>query len=363
MPYDYGQLADLARPQVPGGAGRVSLSGLAGQAYGEDYNRQSGYLSNAADEASVQAGTNRMKANEFAAGNPGRMAETQVNNSLSQGKLGTLPDLLSTQSDTARTAATNASSSKIKAEEDKLLPYANDWSQAKTPADKEDVISKMEKDGVTHIGARALREIPPDRMDGLMGMLRNKQINTPAQAQKIQAIQEQGNSWNNREAVKGEYRLADTQLKLQAQSELATLKAQWAQKPLTESQWKAKMLTKMENGDMSKIEQATWAHYQAYMMERDRAKAGNQPPQLNPNALPPGLVNPPGQPRPIPIPSQGQQPQQPQPQTAAAPALAAPTGWQLDLQRGTASMGGKSQKIVEESATQYKLEDGTLVPK
>src|SRR4051812_40664067 len=98
---DYFSLARLEQPEMmpnaPMGAGA-----LAGMMYGQDKARQDNALQGANGLAQIRAMLEQQKAQETMAGAPGRMAGVEFDNTMAQGRLGTLPDALSAQSDTAQ---------------------------------------------------------------------------------------------------------------------------------------------------------------------------------------------------------------------------------------------------------------------
>ena len=184
MPLDYGTLAQLMKPEMMPNA-PIGAGGMAGQMYYQDKSRQDEALRQAASLAQLNAQQEAMKAEEFSRAQPGRLANIDTENALAQGKLGTVPDLLSRQGTEAKTGAMKASEDQKEVLRKQLEPYANDWANTSDPEVKKSILQQMKRDGITQLGNKNIDDVDPEKLDPIMQMIRSRQINTPAQVQKM----------------------------------------------------------------------------------------------------------------------------------------------------------------------------------
>jgi hypothetical protein len=304
MPYDlpnmgvnYGTLAQLSAPQMmpnaPMGAGAT-----AGQMYYQDKARQEAALNQAGGLAALDAQMRSGAAGEYNAGAPGRMADIQTQNALAQGRSGDLPHMLTKQSEEAKAGANTATAQRIQSEIAKLSPYSDLWAAAKTPEERAAVVNQIKQKEGGKIGDRHIDEIPPEKLDQLMTVVRRSAVNTPKHAQQMEV-----------EDVRYKREIEKFTLLAEARKEVARTAASWHEKIIAsgkkmEDPNRFVFYKLMENAKSEPERQAAVEWYQNSQLEVAKARAGNQP-QQNDIKFPEGSpiqARPPIQPQAVPPP-------------------------------------------------------------
>lgn len=182
MGANFSSLAQLAQPQMMPNTPLGAPSAL--YQYNQDKSRQDSFIQQAASLAQQDAAMRASAADEYGRGAPGRNATIDTNNQMAMGKQGSLPDLLSAQSDTAKAGAIKASAAKQAAEQEKLEPWATKAFQK--GANISDIIDDMKSSGITKIGARDIDSVPPEKIQELLKNIHLSQVNSVSQSQKEQ---------------------------------------------------------------------------------------------------------------------------------------------------------------------------------
>lgn len=174
MGVDFDTLARLAQPRAPvqfhpGGG---TMEGLM---YGQDVNQMQGFLDKASKMADIQAALKQQAAKEAMMGAPGREAEIQKGNTLSQADLGTVGDDITAMKGKKQNAIGDQEVKAMKNEIGKLSPYLNAWDKA-DPQQKALLYKQMGDEGAS-FGKIKIGSLPFNDADNMMKALRNAQIN------------------------------------------------------------------------------------------------------------------------------------------------------------------------------------------
>lgn len=299
-PNTYGNLS-----QMPAGSGMGAgnPAGNIGGVYttSTNFGNQQEAFQKGMGMADLQAQQQTQQNQEWQAGAPGRAANTQVSNALSQANLSSLPKTLEMAGNESDANLQTSKNQKMQAVRQQLYPFATAYHSAKTDDQKQSIIDDMKSNGITKIGTRDLDSIPKDKMDGLMDMMYGEQVNTPGYQQKIGEAQATGDAWvrKQQEVNKGKNEVADKYVAAKTKAlEMAS------SKPENQSQWYAGMLKRMENGELSDSEQATLTYYQQAALAKAQAAAQNQAPQVDVSAATGMPAKPPVIPQPPKVPNQ-----------------------------------------------------------
>lgn len=313
----YSTLANIAQPRM---MGDYPIGNGAGAAidYRQQQDRYNNLLQKATSLADLQAKMKASQAEEYSRGAPGRAANIDTDVALAQGRQGTLPSMLSAQSDTAQAGATSAYNSKVEEAKRTLAPYANKSVQKDSNID--DIIDEMKGDGVTKIGNKNLDDIPKEQLKRMLSASRESMVNTPTQAGKEQLENMKDQTWLSREDIRAKARIGAAQIAAQVHAEVA--KMSQANRPPDPN----RVIFDRIKDEYGLPAASEW--YNATVNAQAYARAGAQPQRLdfNPGALGPDS---PVTPRPIAVPKAPAVPplNNPQPQlppSAATPPVAQP---------------------------------------
>ena len=299
MGVDYATLARLTNNTgiVPGGnpAGNIGTAGQAGY-LGDQQRQHEEMMRQATSLAALDAQLKAQQADEYSAGAPGRMANIQTDNALSQGKLGMLPELLRKQQFDATTGVNESGAKAIQSKLDVFVPYANEWAQADTKEEKDDIRKRMKSEGI--IDPNRIDMLTDTQLDAFMKRVRGASINTPAQVGKERI-----------ETIKGEYGVNKAKLaadaRIKASSRAAEIRAEMQRQKLSEDEMRHpnehifKLLMKEAGDDPIQIQAASnW--YQSAQINVAAARAGSAPQQTDFNPTTGAITTrPPVVPKPI----------------------------------------------------------------
>lgn len=284
MGESYGNLARLEAPVMMPNA-PVGAGGMAGQMYYQDKARQDESFSKASQLAELQAQIKAQAADEYGAAAPGRMSTINTNNSMAQNKEANLPTLLDTQNNETQTANIKSRADKQKQVEETLYPFANDYASG---VRGEDLKDKMRAAGISKIGTRNLEDVPDDKLHSAMEHLREKQIHTPAQIQKVEVENAKGTNRLNVEDLKGSYGLLKESMRQEARVKVANLIKEGKE---SGKQWIQKYYDAVDAGENTELQDQMYLTITKNATYRDWLRGSQAAPQINPD-----IVNTPGQP-------------------------------------------------------------------
>jgi multidrug efflux pump subunit AcrA (membrane-fusion protein) len=298
MATDYDDVARLSKPtMMPDATYGIGL--YAGLDYQRQQAQHQGDLQNARNLAGLGAEMDAQKHQEYMRGAPTREAQSQVDLAKAKFNLESLPEILKSEAADRELKITKADSAKRKEVDEVMDTYLAEWMEATTPEMKQEVIASMKKKGLTHIGSRSLDDIDMEALDRAFQIKAKGRTNSIEQRQKMQV--EGAKTERTRITAEAGVERAEIQAKAKGISDQIRLEMKKVP-ATTKSQWEASMWEKMTKGTMSELEKAVFTKYQQDELAEARAKAGNQPPQVDPAMFPPGVMQQPKIPGVAPIP-------------------------------------------------------------
>lgn len=351
MGISYNGLANMTQPQMMGNA-PVGAGATAGLQYGRDKARHDGFINKAAELAQLDAQMKALQAEEANFSQPMRKDALRLKGERIKGSLAELPEEFDTRRLEREARGVKAKSAIQKEAEEKLSKWASRWNSAPDEETKRDMLDEMEKEGITTLGKRVLKQAPIDRIDSIMKGITGGEYNHPKlrTQREIAAGRVQGQK--DVATIRAEADTERTRIAAEAKKWADQYKADAAAKAKEGSKslttWEREMHEKGTKGELTPEQQKGFENYlhHKYVLRAWAALEG-KPPEVDPEKVGGGVLKNPRMP-----PAPGLPPQSGPKKDADKP--------KLDLDK---KMFGSKKIIGFNDKGEYQLEDGTIVDK
>jgi hypothetical protein len=252
---DFFDLARLAKPQMMPNA-PVGAGFGAGFDYGQQQQRQDGFIKGAAGLAELRAKMEAAKAEEESAGAPGRLADIGLKNKVSQDALDDADTTLQTAGQERKNKLDASRIKEMHQSIEKLDNYLNGWENL---TDKEKAVRKkmVQADGAT-FGKTKLGDLSDEDFDQTMRALRKAQVQNPKYAEKQMEFDTKERIANANNATRTSLQKDKERLALS----LKKLGIEAGDKRFNLDQYVAKLVAKRDGGDhLNEAQEDTLSYY------------------------------------------------------------------------------------------------------
>lgn len=169
---DYGQLAQLARPQMMGDA----PSPIHGFMYGQQVGKFNDFLAQAGNQAKLQAMLAEMKANEYMQGAPDRKLESDLSREQNTLKL----------EDLRKNGRSDIERKRMIADAEAASDFLSQLAKAKTLNEVVEIQRNAAQIGPSTIGGKDIAQLPPDKAKLLADRWWRTKVGTPKHEQDLE---------------------------------------------------------------------------------------------------------------------------------------------------------------------------------